>query len=156
VNLVAQLSSEERARGLITGSTGNHGQSVAFGARQIRPRRFPGLWTGWVPGSDSVQRGASIVTDDRAVPTPGLTKEVRRMASPFIPAAAVITAAVCGAFLAKRLASKRGGVDFAQMIERMPEGSPPRWVFDNVSAIRKDTDRILELLEGKPTSSGAT
>jgi hypothetical protein len=78
------------------------------------------------------------------------------MASPFIPAAAVITAAIGGAFLAKRLASKRGGVDFAQMIERMPEGSPPRWVFDNVSAIRKDTDRILELLEGKPTSSSAT
>jgi hypothetical protein len=42
------------------------------------------------------------------------------------------------------------------MIERMPEGSPPRWVFDNVTAIRKNTDRILELLEGKPTSTGAT
>lgn len=78
------------------------------------------------------------------------------MARPFIPGAAVLAAGVGAAFLAKRLASKRGGRDFGQMIERMPEGSPPRWVFDNVSAIRKNTDRILELLEAKPTSSGAT
>lgn len=34
VNLVAQLSGEERERGLIAASTGNHGQSVAFAARR--------------------------------------------------------------------------------------------------------------------------
>jgi hypothetical protein len=78
------------------------------------------------------------------------------MTRPFIPGAAVLAVGVGAAFLAKSLASKRGGRDFGQMIERMPEGSPPRWVFDNVTAIRKNTDRILELLEGKPTSSGAT
>jgi threonine dehydratase len=33
VNLVAQLSDEERERGLIASSTGNHGQSIAFAAR---------------------------------------------------------------------------------------------------------------------------
>ena len=33
VNLVAQLSPEERMRGVIAASTGNHGQSVAFAAR---------------------------------------------------------------------------------------------------------------------------
>src|ERR671916_845583 len=33
VNLVSQLSPEERERGVIAASTGNHGQSVAFGAR---------------------------------------------------------------------------------------------------------------------------
>ena len=32
VNLVAQLSDEERARGVATASTGNHGQSVAYAA----------------------------------------------------------------------------------------------------------------------------
>jgi threonine dehydratase len=32
VNLVAQLSDDERARGVISASTGNHGQSIAFGA----------------------------------------------------------------------------------------------------------------------------
>ena len=33
VNLVSQLSGEERERGVITASTGNHGQSIAFAAR---------------------------------------------------------------------------------------------------------------------------
>src|SRR6186713_3336063 len=33
VNLVSQLSSEERERGVITASTGNHGQSIAYAAR---------------------------------------------------------------------------------------------------------------------------
>lgn len=78
------------------------------------------------------------------------------MARALVPGAAVLAAGVGTAFLAKRLASKRGGRDFGQMIERTPEGSPTRWVFDNVTAIRKNTDRILELLEGKPMSSGAT
>lgn len=33
INLVSQLSQEERARGVIAASTGNHGQSVAYAAR---------------------------------------------------------------------------------------------------------------------------
>jgi threonine dehydratase len=33
VNLVSQLSEDERGRGLICASTGNHGQSIAFAAR---------------------------------------------------------------------------------------------------------------------------
>jgi threonine dehydratase len=33
VNLISQLSAEERERGVIAASTGNHGQSVAFAAR---------------------------------------------------------------------------------------------------------------------------
>lgn len=33
VNLVSQLTAEERERGVIASSTGNHGQSIAFGAR---------------------------------------------------------------------------------------------------------------------------
>jgi threonine dehydratase len=33
VNLVSQLSEEERERGVITASTGNHGQSIAFASR---------------------------------------------------------------------------------------------------------------------------
>ena len=35
VNLVARLSDEERERGLIAASTGNHGQSVAFAAQRF-------------------------------------------------------------------------------------------------------------------------
>jgi len=33
VNLISQLTDEERERGVITASTGNHGQSIAFAAR---------------------------------------------------------------------------------------------------------------------------
>src|SRR5215831_3507522 len=33
INLISQLSSEERERGVITASTGNHGQSIAYAAR---------------------------------------------------------------------------------------------------------------------------
>lgn len=33
INLVARLSSEELAQGVVTASTGNHGQSIAFAAR---------------------------------------------------------------------------------------------------------------------------
>jgi threonine dehydratase len=35
INLVSQLSDEERERGLVTASTGNHGQSIAFAAREF-------------------------------------------------------------------------------------------------------------------------
>ncbi len=33
INLISQLSADERARGVITASTGNHGQSIAYASR---------------------------------------------------------------------------------------------------------------------------
>lgn len=70
---------------------------------------------------------------------------------------------------ARRLARHCAGFDFAQMIQRMPENAPPKWMFRNISAIRKNTERsrrnterILELLEseragtvGRPTRTAA-
>jgi threonine dehydratase len=38
VNLVARLTAEERARGLITASTGNHGQSIGLAGRRFGVR----------------------------------------------------------------------------------------------------------------------
>ena len=35
INLVSRTSAEERARGFVTASTGNHGQSIAYAARQF-------------------------------------------------------------------------------------------------------------------------
>jgi len=32
VNLISQLSGDERERGVVTASTGNHGQSIAYGS----------------------------------------------------------------------------------------------------------------------------
>lgn len=57
-------------------------------------------------------------------------------------------ALAAAAFVAKRWASG-GGLDFGQMIERMPEDAPPKWMFRNITAIRENTDRILGLLESE-------
>ncbi len=57
---------------------------------------------------------------------------------------------------ARRLARHARGFDFEKMIARMPENAPPKWMFRNISAIRKNTEhsrrnteRILELLEAE-------
>jgi hypothetical protein len=60
-------------------------------------------------------------------------------------------AAVAGALFARRAIRGCGGFDFEKMIERMPENAPPKWMFRNISAIRENTDRILELLEAERT-----
>jgi hypothetical protein len=52
---------------------------------------------------------------------------------------------------ARRCARGHGGFDFEKMIERMPENAPPRWMFRNISAIRANTERILELLDTEPS-----
>jgi hypothetical protein len=55
------------------------------------------------------------------------------------------------AFLAKRRGSG-GGLDFERMIERLPESAPPKWAFQNITAIRQNTERILQLLEQERTA----
>ena len=57
--------------------------------------------------------------------------------------AVVVGAGVC----ARRCARGHGSFDLERMIERMPENAPPKWMFRNISATRKNTERILELLE---------
>ena len=32
------------------------------------------------------------------------------------------------------------------MMERMPENAPPKWMFRNITAIRENAERILQLL----------
>lgn len=67
----------------------------------------------------------------------------------------IVGAAVGGAIvLAKRSAAGRGGFDFERMVERMPENAPPKWMFRNVTAIRENTERILQLLESERASRG--
>ena len=60
----------------------------------------------------------------------------------------IVGGALAGvAWLAKRRVASSGGVDFGRMLERMPEDAPPKWMFRNITAIRENTERILELLE---------
>ena len=64
--------------------------------------------------------------------------------------AAIVGAGVC----ASRCARGHGGFDFEKMIERMPENAPPKWMFRNISAIRQNTERILELLDSERRAEG--
>ena len=50
LNLMARLAPEQRARGVITASTGNHGQSIAFAARQFGVRAIVAVPHGANPG----------------------------------------------------------------------------------------------------------
>ena len=58
----------------------------------------------------------------------------------------LLPAAVAAALIVRHKA-KGGRLDFEQMIQKMPEGAPPRWAYENVTAVRKNTERIIELLE---------
>jgi len=49
--------------------------------------------------------------------------------------------------LARLLAPKMGSIDWEKRFEAMPDNAPPKWMFRNITAIRENTDRILELLE---------
>lgn len=57
LNLVAQLTPEERNSGLFTASTGNHGQSIAFAARAHGVRATIAVPLGANPGKVAAMRG---------------------------------------------------------------------------------------------------
>ncbi len=64
--------------------------------------------------------------------------------------ALIAVGAVAGlALLARRFAPRCGEIDFGKMIARMPDNAPPKWMFTNISAIRSNTERILELLQAE-------
>ena len=61
---------------------------------------------------------------------------------------ALLGAAALGvAFCAGRVARGRSGRDVESRIERLREKAPRKWLFRNISAIRENSERILELLE---------
>jgi hypothetical protein len=65
-----------------------------------------------------------------------------------LAAAAVL--AVLGV-LARRLGPKMPAIDWEKRLEAMPDNARPKWMFRNITAIRENTGRILQLLEsGRP------
>ena len=67
----------------------------------------------------------------------------------------VIAALVgCGVLLARVLGSGVGKMDIGERIAAMPDTSPPKWIYTNVTAIRANTERILALLEERGLTSG--
>jgi hypothetical protein len=64
--------------------------------------------------------------------------------------------AIAGVAIAvKRLAPKLPEVDIGRAIAAMPDNAPPKWIFTNVTAIRENTERILEILEGRAALADA-
>ena len=53
--------------------------------------------------------------------------------------------------LARRPGPKMRNVDWEKRLKAMPGNTPPKWMFRNITAIRENTDRILQVLEpGQP------
>ena len=67
VNLVSQLSDEERRRGVATASTGNHGQSIAYAAGLFDTQAIVAVPEGTNPGKVESMRnlGAEVVFHGR-------------------------------------------------------------------------------------------
>ena len=68
----------------------------------------------------------------------------------------LLIAVVVGAgILVKRFAPDLGQIDWEKKFEAMPDNAPPKWMFNNISAIRTNTERIIELLENESASRHA-
>ncbi len=70
----------------------------------------------------------------------------------------LIVAAVAGAaVVVMREAMKRAGPKMEEAWKRKfaeaPDDFPPKWMFLNISAIREQTERILELLKEREAAS---
>ncbi|HEX2907165.1 MAG TPA: threonine/serine dehydratase [Phototrophicaceae bacterium] len=57
INLVSQMTPEERTRGLITASTGNHGQSIAYAAQMFGAKAYIAVPENANPGKVAAMRG---------------------------------------------------------------------------------------------------
>ena len=67
-----------------------------------------------------------------------------------------IAASIGLVVVAKRFAPRMQDIDWEKRFERMPDSAPPKWMFNNIRAIRENTDRTLELLEREqPDASGS-
>jgi len=67
LNLIAGLTNEERQRGVITASTGNHGQSIAFACQRAAVPCIVGVPRGNNPEKNAAMRafGAEVVEEGR-------------------------------------------------------------------------------------------
>lgn len=64
-------------------------------------------------------------------------------------------AAIVGiALVAMRFAGPRLGERMERMFEEAPDDFPPKWMYVNITAIRDNTERILETLTQSPAGTG--
>jgi len=66
----------------------------------------------------------------------------------FMKKAVAIAAVLAGlAMLVRRFGPKLRAIDWEKRVEAMLGNTRPKWMFRNITAIRENTDRILELME---------
>ena len=53
-----------------------------------------------------------------------------------------------------RVGAKLQNIDWEKAFAAMPDNAPPKWMFRNITAIRENTERIIEVLEGSATPAG--
>lgn len=56
-----------------------------------------------------------------------------------------------GGMLIMRLVGPKLGERMDRMFAEAPEDFPPKWMYLNITAIRENTERILEALASEPT-----
>ena len=59
----------------------------------------------------------------------------------------IVGGIVIAAVLAKRLAPRFEGIDWEKKLAAMPDDAPPKWMFTNITAIRENTDRLVQALD---------
>ena len=59
----------------------------------------------------------------------------------------VILGLLVGVSVLAKVLGPKMNVDWETRFERMPDNAPPKWMFRNISAIRENTDQILELVQ---------
>ncbi len=66
-----------------------------------------------------------------------------------------IAAVVAGGMVIMRLVGPKLGERMDRMFEKAPDDFPPKWMYLNISAIRENTERILEVLANEPDKVGS-
>ena len=61
----------------------------------------------------------------------------------------VLIAVVVGVGVVIKRFVPLGQVDWQKKFDAMPDNAPPKWMFNNITAIRTNTERIIDLLEGE-------
>ena len=83
-----------------------------------------------------------------------LSSAVWRGDDPCMKKALVVAAVLAGlSGLGRLLGSRVQNIDWEKRIAALPDNAPPKWMFRNVTAIRENTERILQLLESERPAS---
>lgn len=67
-----------------------------------------------------------------------------------------VAVVIGGGMLILRLVGPKLGEQMERMFEDAPEDFPPKWMYLNITAIRKNTELILDALASETTKPGSS